>query len=280
MDYTNKIIDLALHEDIGSGDHSSNSIFDENVTAEAVVKTKQKGVICGLEIAKKVFKSVDNELEVSLLRQDGYRADIGEEVLLIKGSARSILTAERTALNFLQRLSGIATSTANFTDAISGYKTVILDTRKTTPGWRAIEKYAVKTGGGENHRMGLYDMIMIKDNHIDFSGGIEQAIEKAKQYILKNKLEIHIVVEARNLEDVGKIVSVGGVFRILLDNFSVDTATQAVKMCQGKTLTEISGNVSLDNVSQYASTGVDFISVGSITHSFKSFDFTLLSKIG
>lgn len=268
------LIESALREDIGSGDHTSLATLDATHQGEAFMQVKEVGVIAGLHMAQRVFDKVDLQLTVSLLAENGARVQRGDHVMQISGSQRSILAAERTALNFVQRLSGVATLTNRFVTALEGTKARLLDTRKTTPGWRELEKEAVRHGGGFNHRMGLYDMILIKDNHIAFCGGIAKAVERTRAYLQKNKLELRIEVEAGSLDEV-KDALAARVDRIMLDNFSIADLRKAVELIAGAAETEASGGIGLDNVRDVAETGVDFISVGAVTHSARALDVSL-----
>ncbi len=268
-------IDQALKEDIGSGDHSSLASIPQGTRGKARMIVKDKGVIAGLELSRVIFLHNDPGLEVSLLLQDGDKVSRGDIALTVSGSVHAILRTERLVLNLIQRLSGIATATARMVAKIEGTGCRLLDTRKTTPGLRLLEKWAVKTGGGENHRMGLYDMIMLKDNHIDYAGGIRAAVERTVQYLEKKGLDLKIEVETRNLEEVKQALDTGKVDRIMLDNFSPEALREAVALIDKKAETEASGGITEDTIRVYASTGVDFISVGALTHSVKSLDISL-----
>ncbi len=272
------LIELAVKEDIGSGDHSSLACFQDDSVGEAVIYAKESGVIAGLELSKAVFGYFDQQIEFTPLVQDGASVKPGDEIARVKGNKQKLLTAERTVLNFMQRMSGIATKTRIYVDAISGTKTKVLDTRKTTPGFRAIEKDAVRIGGGVNHRFGLYDMIMLKDNHIDFSGGIENAIDRANNYLESHSIDIPIEIEVRNFDELIRVMKKGNVQRIMLDNFSVNDTYEAVKLVNGKFELESSGGITLDTIRQYAETGVDFVSVGALTHHIKSLDISMLVR--
>jgi nicotinate-nucleotide pyrophosphorylase (carboxylating) len=266
-------IQRALSEDLGDGDATTNSIVSPDARLEGLIKAKQQGVVAGLKVAAAVFNALDQKIEFQASVQDGAFVDNGVVVAAISGPARSILTAERTALNFLGRMSGIATLTRQFVERVAGTAAKILDTRKTAPGLRAIDKLAVRCGGGENHRFGLYDMILIKDNHIDHAGSLRRAVELAR--VARGELEIE--VEARTLEHVKDAIDLG-VKRILLDNMSLEMMTEAVRLNRGRARLEASGNVSLATVRQIAETGVDFIYVGELTHSARVFDFSLIVK--
>lgn len=268
----------AIAEDISTGDHSALSTIPENSKVEAIMLSKDNGLIAGVERAIQIFKYYDSSIIIEAHVKDGQTVKYGDKLLSIKGNARSILGMERIALNVMQRMSGIATFTAYLNSKITNNHTKILDTRKTTPGIRFLEKEAVKIGGGVNHRMGLYDMIMIKDNHIDFSGGIEHAIKKANEYISSKNLDIKIEVEVRNFEELNKVLNVGNVHRIMLDNFSVNELKEAVKIIDKRFETEASGGINENTIADYASSGVDYISVGALTHTVKNFDISLIAK--
>lgn len=270
-----EIIKEALIEDVREGDHTSLSTIPEKSSGKAQLIVKQKGVIAGVEIAKRVFAAVDSSLKFKQQIEDGAKVNVGDIVFELEGSSISILSGERLALNFMQRMSGIATTTAIYIEKIEGLATRLLDTRKTTPLLRELEKMAVKYGGGENHRMGLYDMIMIKDNHIDFAGGIEKAIDACTVYLQERNLDLKIEIEVRNLEELKRVLKKGVVHRIMLDNFSVDAMRQAVLLIDGEYETEASGGITLDTIRGYAETGVDFVSVGALTHQIKSLDLSL-----
>jgi nicotinate-nucleotide pyrophosphorylase (carboxylating) len=269
------IIANAIREDVGDGDHSSLACIPNTAQGKAKLLVKDNGIIAGVEFAKMIFKYVDANLQVEVLIEDGEAVKHGDIVFFVSGSSQSILKAERLVLNTMQRMSAIATKTKEFVALLQGTKTKILDTRKTTPGIRAIEKWAVKIGGGENHRFALYDMIMLKDNHIDFAGGISQAILKTKNYLIANNKELKIIVEARNLDEVKQILQVGGVYRILLDNFDYETTQQAVQLIDSQCLTESSGNINEKTIRRYAECGVDYISSGALTHSIYNMDLSL-----
>ncbi|MFC2150972.1 carboxylating nicotinate-nucleotide diphosphorylase [Bacteroidota bacterium] len=274
-----KILDAfiknAVAEDIGDGDHSSLSCIPSTAEGKAQLLIKQEGILAGIEIAQKIFNAIDPNLSIQLFLLDGKEIHPGDRAFIIKGKIHSILQAERLVLNILQRMSGVATSTKIYVDKLIGTKAKVLDTRKTTPGMRYLEKLAVKIGGGENHRMGLYDMIMLKDNHIDFAGGIEPAIIKTKEYLKKLKKKIKIEIEARNLSEVTEIIRVGGIDRIMFDNFNYSDTREAVQLINGKYETESSGGITLDTIRNYAECGVDYISVGALTHQIKSLDMSL-----
>ena len=269
------IIKNAIREDVGDGDHSSLACIPADARGQARLLVKEKGVIAGIEFAKMIFKEVDPELQIETFLNDGDPVDIGDVAFYVTGLSQSILKAERLVLNSMQRMSAIATKTRKFVDLLKGTKTQILDTRKTTPGIRAIEKWAVKIGGGENHRFALYDMIMLKDNHIDFAGGVDQAIEKTQADLKANNLDLKIIVEARNFEEIEKILQHDGIHRILIDNFNYEDTTKAVKMINGKCQTESSGGITLETARAYAECGVDYISSGALTHSVSNMDLSL-----
>jgi nicotinate-nucleotide pyrophosphorylase (carboxylating) len=280
------IIKEALDEDIidptgkiASGDHSSLSIFGDSKIGFARLLVKDTGVLAGVELAKKIFDAVDSSLEVKILLNDGDNIKPGDIVLTVSGNICSLLRAERLVLNFMQRMSGIATTTAKYVDAVKGTSCKILDTRKTTPNLREIEKWSVRIGGGYNHRFGLYDMIMLKDNHVDFAGGIANAIINANDYLIKNRINIDIEVETRNLNEVKQVLSIGLVKRIMLDNFKPEDVKIAVELINNRFETEASGGITLETIKNYAETGVDYISVGALTHSVKSLDLSFKATI-
>ena len=274
-----EIIKRALEEDIGNGDHSSLACipYSEQGVMELKVKA-ESGIIAGIDVAKEVVRQVDPSIHMTTFKKDGDTVHRGDIVFTLEGPARSMLTAERTLLNFMQRMSGIATTTHQYVECIKGTKTRLLDTRKTTPNMRIFEKQAVKIGGGENHRFGLFDMIMLKDNHIDFAGGIEKAIDVTRQYLADNHLDLKIEIETRSVDDVRRVVKHGGVQRIMFDNFTPDMIREALPIVNGQYETEASGNITLENLRSYAETGVDFISVGALTHQIKSLDLSLKAK--
>ena len=269
------IISNAIREDVGDGDHSSLACIPISAQGKAKLLVKDDGIIAGVAFAKMIFNYVDADLKVETFINDGEKVNYGDIVFHVSGSSQSILKAERLVLNSMQRMSAIATKTKQFVDLLEGTETKILDTRKTTPGIRAIEKWAVKIGGGENHRFALYDMIMLKDNHIDFAGGIEQAIAKTKQYLVANNKDLKIIVEARNLEEVSQILKSGGVYRILLDNFDYETTKKAVELIGNQCLSESSGNINEKTIRNYANCGVNYISSGALTHSVYNMDLSL-----
>jgi len=270
-----EIIQLALREDIGEGDHSTLACVPKNATGVAKLLVKENGVLAGVEVAKRIYELYDPSLEVEYYKKDGDAISIGEIVLQVKGSSQSILSTERLVLNFMQRMSGIATQTARIVKEIEGCSTKLLDTRKTTPGIRYLEKMAVKIGGGENHRFGLYDMVMLKDNHNDYAGGITAAIQKTKHYLAENNKDLRIEIEVRNMDELNEVLQVGGVQRIMLDNFTPAQLSEALKLIPREYETEASGGITLETIRSYAETGVQFISVGALTHSVKSLDLSL-----
>ena len=269
------IIKNGYREDIGEGDHTSLSCIPSNAHGKANLLVKDSGIIAGVTFAKKAFTYFDEDLQVESFVDDGSEVSYGDVVFQVSGKSQSILKAERFVLNVMQRMSAIATKTNFFVNLLKGTKTQILDTRKTTPGIRALEKWAVKIGGGVNHRFALYDMVMIKDNHIDFAGGISQAITKTKQYLSDKKLDLKIIVEARSLQEIEEILQNEGVYRILIDNFSFQDTRKAVALINGKCLTESSGGINENTIRKYAECGVDFISIGALTHSVHNVDLSL-----
>jgi len=273
--YLGFFIDNALKEDIGDGDHTSAACIPADAKGKARLLVKEEGVLAGTRIAPIVFKKLDPEVSFSQYLQDGVWIRPGDVAFIVEGRISALLQAERTVLNIMQRMSGIATVTRQYADRLKGLKTRILDTRKTTPGMRMLEKEAVRIGGGVNHRMGLYDMILIKDNHIDFAGGIREAIERSRRYIMETGKNLKIEVEARTLEDVGVILTTGGVDRIMLDNFSPADTRIAVEMIGNTFETESSGGITLETIREYAECGVDFVSVGALTHHIDSLDLSL-----
>ncbi len=269
------IISNAVREDVGGGDHSSLACIPEEAQGKAKLLVKENGIIAGVEFAKRIFKYVDITLKVETFVEDGAEVKYGDIVFCVSGNSQSILKAERLVLNAMQRMSAIATKTKKFAELLKDTKTKILDTRKTTPGIRAIEKWAVKIGGGENHRFALYDMIMLKDNHIDFAGGITKAISKTQQYLKENHLDLKIIVEARSMDEIEEILKSGGIHRILIDNFNYDETRKAVALIGDKCQTESSGGITLETAKKYADCGVDYISSGALTHSVYNMDLSL-----
>ncbi|MDC0100559.1 carboxylating nicotinate-nucleotide diphosphorylase [Crocinitomicaceae bacterium] len=270
-----QIIKNALNEDIGDGDHSSLSCVPENAMGTAKLIVKQEGIIAGVELAERIFKTYDSSLEITSYIRDGQKVKVGDIAFEISGKSRSILSTERLVLNFMQRMSGIATKTNRIVDLIEGTDTKLLDTRKTTPGIRYMEKWAVRIGGAYNHRFALYDMIMLKDNHIDYAGGVSKAITRANDYLAETGKELKIEIEVRNREELDEVLSVGQVDRIMLDNFTPQEITDVLSQIPDSIETEASGGINEDTIRSYAETGVDFISVGALTHSFESLDMSL-----
>jgi len=275
-----QLIDDGLAEDIGDGDHSTLSCIPARARGMAALKIKDDGILAGIDVAEKVFMHKDASSVFKKLMVDGQIIQQGEVAFEVESSMQTILSVERLVLNIMQRMSGIATLTAKYADKLSGYKTKLLDTRKTTPNFRLLEKEAVRIGGGFNHRMGLYDMIMLKDNHIDYAGGLRNAIEKARAYVQQNNLRLRIEVETRNLDEVTEVMDIGKVDRIMLDNFDIPTLREALKIIQGRFETEASGGINLDNVRHFADTGVDFVSVGALIHQAQSLDLSLKAVRG
>lgn len=273
--YLNKLVRDALQEDIGEGDHSTLSCVGKKAKGRAVLKIKESGVLAGVAVAQKIFLQVEPSAEFGLIKHDGDTMAPGDIAFEVVASTRAILQCERLVLNCMQRMSGIATLTKSYISKLEGYGTRLLDTRKTTPNFRLLEKEAVRIGGGNNHRFGLFDMIMLKDNHIDYCGGIENAITKANKYLAKKKLHLDIEIEARCIEDVKQIIATGNVQRIMLDNFQPALIAEALQLINGKYETEASGGITLENIEQYAATGVDYISSGAIIHHAVSLDLSL-----
>lgn len=280
-----ELIRMALLEDVGDGDHSTLACIPPTATNTAKMVAKADGIVCGMEVGERVFHFVNDSyyhsqipINVTPLKHDGDPVKKGEILMTVEGASGVILTAERTALNFMQRLSGIATQTHHMVQMLDGLHTRLLDTRKTTPNMRLLEKYAVHCGGGTNHRIGLYDMVMLKDNHIDFAGGIEAAIDRTHDYLKAKGKDLKIEIEVRNLDELEQVMRHGGVDRIMLDNFDPDTLRQAVRRIDGKYETEASGGITEQTLRTYAETGVDFISVGALTHHIKSMDISLVKK--
>ncbi|MBK7305897.1 MAG: carboxylating nicotinate-nucleotide diphosphorylase [Chitinophagaceae bacterium] len=275
----NLLIKNALAEDIGDGDHSTISSIDTTAAGKAVLKIKEDGILAGMEVAEKIFRFMQPDIVFTAFKKDGDAMKYGETAFEVMARVHTILQCERLVLNCMQRMSGIATLTKQYTQKLQPFKTRLLDTRKTTPNFRLLEKEAVKIGGGVNHRFGLYDMIMLKDNHIDYCGGIEKAIDKAYAYVQQVKPGLKIEVETRNIEDVKKVMQTGKVNRIMLDNFKPEQITEALKIIDGKYETEASGGINLSNIEAYAATGVDFISSGAIIHQARSLDLSLKAVI-
>ena len=272
---TKEFISQALAEDIGDGDHSSIASIPPDKQGTMQLLAKEAGIIAGIDLAKEVLYQLDPRIVMRTFKNDGEEIRVGDIVFEITGSARNMLTAERTLLNFLQRMSGIATISRKYANIVKETETQILDTRKTTPCLREFEKYAVKIGGAENHRFGLFDMIMLKDNHIDFAGGIEKAIDAAHAYLKETNRSLKIEIETRNVDEVKRVVAHGGVDRIMLDNFSPSLIVEALKIINNQYETEASGGITLENLPQYAQTGVTYISIGALTHQIKSLDLSL-----
>lgn len=269
-----RLIDLAFAEDIGDGDHTTLCCIPDDAMGKSHLLIKENGILAGVEVAKKVFDRFDSTMSVEVLINDGEPVKAGDIAMVVSGKVRSLLQTERLMLNITQRMSGIATMTNKYVKRIEGTKTHILDTRKTTPGMRILEKQAVLIGGGMNHRIGLFDMILLKDNHIDFAGGIENAINRCHEYLKEKNLDLKIEIEVRSFDELDKVLSHGGVDRIMLDNFSVEDTQKAVKIINGRYETESSGGITYDTIRDYAECGVDFISVGALTHSVKGLDMS------
>ncbi|MBK9328637.1 MAG: carboxylating nicotinate-nucleotide diphosphorylase [Sphingobacteriales bacterium] len=274
-----QFIENALHEDVREGDHSSLASIDKDTQGKARLLVKDNGILCGIDVAKAVFGAVDTNLTMDIHISEGNAVRYGDVAFHVYGSAISILTAERLVLNCMQRMSGIATRTSEYVKAVEDTSAKVIDTRKTTPNLRFLEKYAVTVGGGFNHRFGLYDMIMLKDNHIDFCGGITKAVQKVHEYLKAHALNLRIEVETRNLDNVREVMQCGGIDRIMLDNFTPELVKEAIQIINGKFETEASGGITLDTIRSFAETGVDFISVGALTHSVKSLDLSLKAEI-
>lgn len=269
-----KLIDLAFAEDIGDGDHTTLCCIPESAMGKSHLLIKEAGIIAGVEVAKKVFSRFDPTLKVEVLINDGAKVKTGDIAMIVTGKVRSLLQTERLMLNIMQRMSGIATMTSKYVALLEGTNTRVLDTRKTTPGMRMLEKQAVKIGGGVNHRIGLFDMILLKDNHVDFSGGIKNAIERCHTYLKENALDLKIEIEVRNFDELQQVLDCGGINRIMLDNFSVENTRKAVEMIAGRYETESSGGITFETIRSYAECGVDYISVGALTHSVKGLDMS------
>ena len=272
---TDKLVDLAFAEDIGDGDHTTLCSIPETAFGKARLLIKEEGILAGVEVARTIFHRFDEGLVVEVLINDGTYVKPGDVAFIVSGKVQSLLQTERLVLNIMQRMSGIATTTGKYVKLLEGTKTKVLDTRKTTPGMRILEKQAVKIGGGENHRIGLFDMILLKDNHVDFAGGIENAIRGAQKYLKEKNKQLNIEIEVRNFDELNQALAVGGVDRIMLDNFTPEQTCEAVKIVDGRVELESSGGITFETIRQYAECGVDYISVGALTHSVKSLDMSL-----
>ena len=269
-----RLIDLAFAEDIGDGDHTTLCCIPEDAMGKSHLLIKEDGILAGVEVAKRVFNRFDPDLKVEVLIEDGTPVKVGDIAMIVSGKVRSLLQTEHLMLNIMERMSGIATVTNKYVERLKGTHTRVLDTRKTTPGLRMLEKQAVKIGGGVNHRIGLFDMILLKDNHVDFSGGIKNAIDRCHAYLKEKGLDLKIEIEVRNFDELQQVLDHGGVDRIMLDNFSVENTRKAVELIDGKYETESSGGITIDTLRDYAEAGVDFISVGALTHSVKGLDMS------
>lgn len=269
-----KLIDLAFAEDIGDGDHTTLCCIPEDAMGKSHLLIKEEGILAGVEVAKKVFDRFDPTMQVEVLMQDGTHVKPGDIAMVVTGKIRSLLQTERLMLNIMQRMSGIATMTNRYVKLLEGTNTRVLDTRKTTPGLRMLEKQAVKIGGGTNHRIGLFDMILLKDNHVDFAGGIANAINRCHEYLKEKGLNLKIEIEVRNFDELQQVLDCGGVNRIMLDNFTVEDTKKAVEIIAGRYETESSGGITFDTIRSYAEQGVDFVSVGALTHSVKGLDMS------
>lgn len=274
----NNLIDLAFAEDVGEGDHTTLCSIPSDAQGKAFLIIKESGILAGVDVGIKVFHKLDPQLSIDVLIKDGSKVDPGDIVLTVEGKVQSILQAERIVLNIMQRMSGIATMTNKYVALIAGTGCKVLDTRKTTPGMRMLEKQAVKLGGGENHRIGLFDMILLKDNHIDFAGGIENAITGAKKYLLDKNKSLKIEIEVRDFDELNEVLLIGGVDRVMLDNFTPENTKKAVDLVNGRIELESSGGITSETIRSYAETGVDYISVGALTHSVKGLDMSLLAN--
>jgi len=275
-----QLISLWFAEDIGDGDHTTLSCIPASAMGKSQLIIKENGVLAGVEVAREIFRAFDPELKMTVFIHDGAEVKVGDIAFVVEGKIQSLLQTERLMLNILQRMSGVATRTREYVHALEGTKTRVLDTRKTTPGLRLLEKEAVKIGGGVNHRIGLYDMILLKDNHVDFAGGIDKAISRAKAYLKEKGKDLKIEIEVRSFDELAQVMAVGGVDRIMLDNFTPENTRKAVQIIAGKYETESSGGITFDTLKQYAECGVDFISVGALTHSVKSLDMSFKSVVG
>ena len=273
--FVEELIELAIKEDIGDGDHTSLCCIPAEERGRMRLLCKQDGIIAGIEVAQMVLNRLDPEMEFEQLLEDGTRVKVGDVAFYVSGRLQSLLQAERILLNIMQRMSGVATQTAVYADRLEGLKTKVLETRKTTPGMRVLDKMAVKIGGGENHRIGLFDMILLKDNHIDFAGGVAQALTKCREYLARTGRNLKIEIEVRTLENIDEVFAAGGADRIMLDNFSLEMTREAVKRIAGRCEIESSGGITLETLRDYAECGVDFVSVGALTHQIKSLDMSL-----
>ncbi|MBP6176383.1 MAG: carboxylating nicotinate-nucleotide diphosphorylase [Fermentimonas sp.] len=271
----NSLLELAFAEDIGDGDHTTLCSIPASEVGSSKLLIKEEGILAGVDVAKDVFHKFDPELKVEVFIEDGAQVKPGDVAFVVTGKVQSLLQTERLVLNLMQRMSGIATITNKYVKLLEGTKTKVLDTRKTTPGLRMLEKQAVKIGGGENHRIGLFDMILLKDNHVDFAGGIKNAITRAKQYLKEKNKDLKIEIEVRNFDELNEALNVGGVDRIMLDNFTVEDTRKAVDIVNGRVELESSGGITFETIRDYAVTGVDYVSVGALTHSVKSLDMSL-----
>jgi len=275
INYIDEFIENALNEDLGDGDHTSLACIPHQAVGKAHLLIKEEGILAGVDMAVRIFTRLDPDVRLEIFKHDGDHVAPPDVAFIAESRVHVLLKAERLVLNIMQRMSGIATTTRNYVDRLNGLKTMVLDTRKTTPGMRMLEKEAVKIGGGVNHRFGLFDMILIKDNHIDFAGGIPHAIQRTKEYLRKTGRSLAIEIEARNLDDIRIILDMGGIDRIMLDNFTVENTQKAVEIIAGRYETESSGGITLENIRDYAECGVDFVSVGALTHHIKSLDLSL-----
>ncbi|WP_297832701.1 carboxylating nicotinate-nucleotide diphosphorylase [uncultured Rikenella sp.] len=273
--YVDRLIELAIAEDIGDGDHTSLSSIPADRRGRMKLLIKQAGVLAGVEVAERVFRRLDPTVAFERILNDGDRVEPGQIAFYVEGNLISLLQAERVILNLMQRMSGVATQTAVYADRLKGLKTKVLDTRKTTPGMRMLEKMAVRIGGGENHRIGLFDMILLKDNHIDFAGGIENALRGAREYLAEKQKDLKIEIEVRSLDDIDRVFAAGGADRIMFDNFTIEQTREGVARVAGRAETESSGGITLENLRDYAECGVDYVSVGALTHQIKSLDMSL-----
>lgn len=274
-DFIERLITLAIDEDLGDGDHTSLATIPENAQGKANLLVKQHGILAGVAIGQRVFHRIDPFLKLDIFIQDGARISPDDIVFTVSGKVQSILSAERLVLNIMQRMSGIATQTSRYVKLLEGLETKVLDTRKTTPGMRLLDKEAIRIGGGQNHRIGLYDMIMIKDNHVDFAGGIVQAIKATHSYLSAKKKDLKIEIEVRDFEELQQVIDYGGVQRVMFDNFGIANTVKAVKMIDKRFETESSGGITIENLRSYAECGVDYISVGALTHQIRSIDLSL-----